>query len=391
MANYSFLLNELIGWDTMDDLTKNKLSIAEHFGDIKDHRVRFDHLLIDVIVIAICACICNADSWVDVEIWGKANIEWLKKFLKLPFGIPSHDTFSRIFSIIKPTGFEKRFINWTNSVYSNTNGVIDVIPIDGKSLRHSYDKKSNQAAIHMVGAWPSKNKISLGQVKTSEKSNEITAIPELLDMLAIKGCIITIDAMGCQKDITHNIVDNGGDYVIAVKDNQPTLRQEIEDYFENAISSGPGQIGFHETIEKKNGEEIHRRYYVSEEVDEVDSSDDFANVSSIGMVETKRIKNGETSSEIRYFILSFVTTALFFSHCVRGHWGIENSLHWVLDVAFNEDRSRIRKNHGAENMAILRRISLNLLKNVAGKKKSIKSKRLLAGWDKTYLEQVLGF
>jgi len=376
----------------MDELIQNKLSIAEHFGDIKDHRVRFDHLLIDVIVIAICACICSADSWVDVESWGKANIEWLKKYLKLPFGIPSHDTFGRIFSIIKPMEFEKRFISWTHSIYSNTNDVIDVIPIDGKALRRSYDKKSNQAAIHMVGAWSLKNKVSLGQVKTSEKSNEITAIPKLLDMLAIKGCIITIDAMGCQKDITHKIVNNGGDYVIAVKDNQPTLRQEIEDYFENAISSEPDKIDFHETIETKNGEQIYRMYYISSEVDELDSSDDFANVSSIGMVETKRIKNGEISSEIRYFILSFITTALFFSNCVRGHWGIENSLHWVLDVAFNEDYSRIRKNHGAENMAIIRRISLNLLKNnVAGKKKSMKSKRLLAGWDTKYLEQVLGF
>jgi predicted transposase YbfD/YdcC len=376
----------------MKNSAQQTSSIIGHFGDIKDYRVGFDHLLIDIIVIAICACICNADTWVDVEIWGKANIEWLRKFLKLPFGIPSHDTFGRVFSIIKPAEFEKRFISWTNSVClkKEADDVIDVIPIDGKTLRRSYDKKSNRAAIHMVGAWSSKNKVSLGQIKTSEKSNEITAIPKLLDMLAIKGCIITVDAMGCQKNITHKIVDNKADYVIAVKDNQPTLRQEISDHFENLLADNAEKIDFHETVEQKDGQEIYRSYYVSDDVDELDSGDDFANINSIGMVETKRIKNGEVSCEIKFFILSFITSALSFCDCVRGHWGIENSLHWVLDVAFNEDGSRIRKKHGPENMAIIRRITLNLLKKVPGKKRSIKSKRLLAGWDKSYLEEVLG-
>lgn len=372
-------------------LIQKKVSIVEHFKDIKDFRIRFSHPLTEVIVIAICACICNADTWVDVEIWGKANIEWLKKFLSLPFGIPSHDTFGRIFSIIKSEEFEKCFICWANSISEVVGEIIDIIPVDGKSVKHSYDKRSNKAAIHIVGAWSSKNKISLGQVKTSEKSNEITAIPELLNALSVSGCVVTLDAMGCQKAITKKIIEEDADYVIATKDNQPTLHQEIAEHFEAKFEYDHKKLDFHETIEAKDGCKISRRYYVCDDIEELDSCDEFEGLSSIGMVETKREKEGKTSYETRYYILSFIASAVFFSDCARGHWGIENSLHWVLDVCFNEDASRIRKDNGAENMAIIRRVALNLLKKETSKKnRSMKSKRLLAGWDKSYLEKVVG-
>jgi len=370
----------------------NTPSIVEHFENIKDFRRRCNHPLIDIIIITICATICNANTWVDIELWGKTNIDWLKKFLRLTHGIPSHDTFGRFFSIIRPEEFAKRFMNWTTSLSSVDKDIIDIIPIDGKTLRHSYDKKSNRSAIHIVNAWSTKNKICLGQVTTSEKSNEITAIPELLDFLAINGCIITIDAMGCQKEITHKIIENGGDYVIAVKENQPTLLNDIVTVFEDAIEEEPNKVtSFFQNEEIKNGEKINRSYYISESVDELENGDDFANIESIGMVETKRTKgDGSSSYELRFYILSFITTAVFFASCVRGHWAIENSLHWTLDVTFNEDASRIRKGYAAENMSTIRKIALNLIKKESSTKKSMNSKRLLAGWNKSYLEQLIG-
>lgn len=368
-------------------------SLAEHFGQVKDPRQHdVDHLLIEIITIAVCAVICGADGWVEVAEFGKAKEKWLRTFLILPHGIPSHDTFGRVFRLIDPNEFQQSFVSWITAISHLTTG--QVIAIDGKRLRRSHDGRLGKAAIHMVSAWASANRLVLGQLKTAEKSNEITAIPELLKLLVIKDCIVTIDAMGCQTEIAQLIIEQGGDYVLALKGNQGTLHHDVQDLLAYAqeIDFKDVAHAYHQTVDKGHGRLEVRQYWTISEpefINFVDPKGKWAGLQSIGKVEARRTIGDQTSSEVRYYISSLPGDALQFAQAVRTHWEIENKVHWVLDVAFREDLSRVRQGAAAENFAVLRHIALNLLRHETSAKCGIKAKRLKAGWNEAYLLKVL--
>ena len=365
--------------------------IKKHFSQIKDPRVknRTEHKLIDIIVITICAVISTADTWEDIVLYGNTKYEWFKNFLELPNGIPSHDTFNRVFSILSPKKLQEAFLGWTKDIREITKG--EVVAIDGKTLRRSYDRSSGKGAIHMVSAWASSNGIVLGQLKTAEKSNEITAIPELLDVLELSGCIVSIDAMGCQKKIAEKIIEKDADYILALKGNQSILHEEIKTFFEESIQSGfEGiQFNFFENINKNHSREEIRRHYVTSDIDFLSGQSDWEGLQTIGMVESEVHFNGTFRYERRYYISSLKDDAKCFADAVRRHWEIENSLHWVLDVAFREDDCRKRNAYAAENFAIIRHIALNLLRKEKSLKVGIKGRRKKAGWDNDYLLKVL--
>lgn len=365
--------------------------LEEHFSRIKDKRQesKISHKLIDIIIIAICAVICGAEGWEDIEIFGKTKLMWLLSFLKLENGIPSADTFARVFSFIKPKEFEKCFLNWINSSVKTINK--DIVSIDGKTLRRSYDKKSNKAAIHMVSAWSSLNECVLGQIKTEEKSNEITAIPELLKALNINGCIITIDAMGTQKKIAEEIISGGGDYILPVKGNHPTLHRELTAFFDCMQTEHKDKkiLYTEERNEKEHGRSEYRRYWLCEDIDWITSKNEWTNINAVGMTESYRTENGKTTVKKKYYISSIQSGISTFSKSVRKHWGIENSLHWCLDVAFREDDCRIRKGYASENFAVVRHIAVNMLKREKTSRRGIAGKRLTAALDDKYRMKVL--
>lgn len=372
---------------------KPKITIADHFSDLEDPRVERTrhHQLIDIITLSICAVICGADTWVDIESYGRAKYEWLKKFLELPNGIPSHDTIARVFSRLNPEQFQKCFLSWIQSISCLNPG--EVIALDGKTLRHSYDRGGNKKAIHMVSAWATSQRLVLGQVKVDKKSNEITAIPALLKVLKLNGSIVTIDAMGCQKSIVKSIVEQGGDYIITLKKNQPSLYARVEELFKQAIKqkfSGFTHTAYSTKKETNHGRsEIRYHLMLSDIKDLIDPDNQWEKLNSIGMIESVRIVKGKTSIETRYYISSSPNNAQKFGESVRSHWGVENRLHWVLDVAFREDDCRIRKDNAPQNFAILRHISLNLLNQEKTSKTGAKNKRLRAGWDDDYLTKIL--
>ena len=372
---------------------KPKTTIEQHFSAIKDPRVERTkrHLLIDIITITLCAVIGGAETWEDVELYGQCKYKWFKIFLKLPNGIPSHDTFNRVFAQLDPEQLQDCFLNWVKSISSLVPG--EIVAIDGKTLRHSYDKSNGQSAIVMVRAWAQQNGLVLGQRKVDNKSNEITAIPQLLKALYLKGAIVTLDAMGCQKNIVSQIVEKKADYVIALKKNQVGLYQRVDDLFKEALSSQGVGYQYSEYIPEESGHgrtEIRRYQVLNNLQDLVDPAVEWKHLNSVVRVQYCRtLKNGKTKLETRYFITSLSHKAQQLSQSIRGHWSIENQLHWVLDVEFNEDNSRIRKDNAPENLAIIRHIALNLLKQNKSDKGSIRSKRNRAGWDNDYLLEIL--
>lgn len=369
---------------------KTSARIQEHFAELTDpRRGEPVYPLLNVVVIAICAVICGADDFVAIEKFGRTKREWLARFLDLETGIPSHDRFNAILAALKPAEFEKCLVSWIMALHEITGG--QLVAIDGKTLRRSFDKGNGKAAIHMVSAWATANHVSLGQVVVDAKSNEITAIPKLLEMLEISGSLVTIDALGCQTEIARQIVAAGADYCLAVKGNQPTLHQGLVEFFQDHLEDdfARAKVRRHETTEKGHGREETRFSYLCPVPEDLPDRARWPNLKAIGIVISHTRRDGKDCDEVRFYILSQSLSGRRFAEAVRGHWGIENRLHWQLDVTFQEDQCRLRKGHADANFSILRRTALSLLKNESTLKVGVKNKRLNAGWDDSYLEKVL--
>ena len=360
---------------------------------IPDHRSEQGrrHPLGSLLAIAICAVICGADNWVAIEAWGKAKLDWLQTFLDLPSGIPSHDTFGRVFAALDPDEFQNAFITWTLGLSESLAG--SVVAVDGKTLRRSFDRANERAAIHMVSAWSAPQGICLGQLKTAEKSNEITAIPELLEKLKLEGAIVTIDAMGCQKKITATIQEAGADYFIAVKDNQPNLNADIQAWFDSVATrdfQGTNTTTA-STKSKGHGRLEERTIWAGPVPSDLSGRAAWKGLRTVACVESTRTIKGETTIFHRFYIssLGHEDPAKLLS-ASREHWTIENNLHWVLDMAFREDEARARVENAAENLSRLRHIALNLIKREPSRKVGIQTSRMRAGWDHDYLLKILG-
>lgn len=366
--------------------------LLRFFDELEDPRVERTklHTLGDILFITICAVLCGADGWTEVELYGESRREWLKTFLDLPNGIPSHDTFGRVFSRLRPDQLESCFMKWTAALAEASRGRL--IAIDGKTIRRSFDKATGRAAIHMVSAWCETNHVVLGQLATDAKSNEITAIPRLLEMLDIKDCVVTIDAMGCQKDIAEKIVQQEGHYVLSVKENQPTLHEVVKKTFDELTGRGiPGvPYDFHENIDAGHGRIETRRIWTTGWTAWWSGRADWAALRSFVCIESVRQVNGQTSTERRYYIsdLDGTDAAAMLGH-IRGHWGIENKLHWSLDMTFREDTLRNRAGYSAENFSRIRRLALSLLRQEKTCKVGAKGKRMKACMDQDYLLRVL--
>jgi len=367
--------------------------IIRCFSSLEDPRIDRQklHSLMNMVIIAICATICGADSWVAIERFGNAKLSWFQSFLDLPNGIPSHDTFGRVFAALDPEQFARCFMSWVQSLGELMQG--EVVALDGKMLRRSMDTAAAKSPIYMVSAWAGANRLVLGQLKVDEKSNEITAIPKLLDMLMLEGSVVTTDALGCQKEIAQKVLDKGADYLLAVKNNQKTLARDLQSLFDEAeLTSYRHVESDHvETVEKGHGRIENRRCVVISDPRYLFYLEGlkWPGLKAIVKLETKREIGEKSETHTRYYISSLPGDAAEILAAARGHWGIENSLHWILDIAFREDESRIRQGNAAENMARLRQIAHNMLSREKTAKCGIATKRLMAGWDESYLAKVL--
>jgi predicted transposase YbfD/YdcC len=378
-----------------------KLSLIEYFENLPDPRVNRtkDHDLIDVLIIAVCALLCAGESFNDMEDFGKAKQDWFKTFLSLRNGIPSHDTFNRVFAALDPKAFLECFLAWTQSLRAAVGQ--EIVALDGKALRRALNR--DQSVKYIVSAWAEGNGLVLGQLKVADKSNEITAVPQLLRVLELSGCIVTLDAMGCQRNIAKEIREADADYVLALKGNQETVHEEVKAFLDETLAEKEGprlraarlsqaaaSLATMETVEKDHGRVETRRYYQSADLDWFADRQKWEGLQSVGMVEAVREINGQATVERRYYLSSLPLGVETFARAVRSHWGVENKLHWTLDVCFGEDQSRARAGYAAENLATLRRLALNLLKREKTKKRGIRGKMLNASWDHPYLLRLLG-
>jgi len=368
--------------------TKSDLSIAKHFAKLKDPRRahRRLHQLQDIIVIALCAVIAGAQDWQEIETFGKKRRDWLRHFLSLPHGVPSHDTFERVFNRVQPRAFQACFRNWVQAVSSALN--IKHVAIDGKTLRSS--GSATLGPLHLVSAWATAQQLSLGQVAVDAKSNEITAIPVLLDLLDLNGALVTIDAMGCQKAIARKIVERGGHYALTVKDNQEHLCTDIQQAFAKAFDSDFADLDHdrYEMHDTGHGRQEYRCYTVIHSTEGLRQATEWVGLTTIGMCYSERTVQGKTTHDARYFIGNKRASAKYYGRGLRQHWGIENQLHWQLDVTFDEDDNRVTKRHAVENLALLRRLTLSLLLAHPAKL-SVAKKRFAAALDTDFLEEVL--
>lgn len=376
----------------MPDQTPKDASLWTYFASLRDKRMERcrKHSLHDILVIAICGFICGVDNWVDMEIFGWEKLEWFRTFLELPNGIPSHDTFGRVFAMVEPESFARCFTQWVQTVGDVTEG--KVVAIDGKAVRRSFDKANQKGCVHLVNAWVAENRFVLGQVACEEKSNEITAIPQLLEMIALKGCIVTLDAMGCQKAIVEKIVERGADYVIALKGNQETLHEAAKEAFAGEGEGKKTALAYKETFEEGHGRAETRRCWVTPRVEGYEHHGEWKGLRSFVLLESERTERekNETRVERRYFISSLsADDAERVLGIIRKHWAVENDLHWSLDVAFREDESRVRERNAQQNMAMMRRLALSLLKQDTKTKASIAGRRKKAGWNHDYLMALL--
>src|SRR3954470_3873170 len=371
-------------------MASSHVSIKQHFARLKDPRInrRKRHLLIDIIVIAVCAVICGCDSWPKIALFARKRRLWLQTFLELPNGVPSHDTFERVFARLNPEAFQSCFRQWMQTLAELLG--VKHIAIDGKTLRGSGQASTHLGPLHLVSAWATQNHLTLGQVAVADKSNEITAIPKLLELLELNGALVTIDAIGCQKEIAKQIVGGGGDYVLTVKDNQPHLLEDIQECVAQALDNDFEGLKHdsYETREKGHGREETRCYHVIYEPEGIRNPDAWSELKAIGMCYSERTVGEQTSMEVRYFIGSRKASARIYGKALRNHWRIENNLHWQLDVTFGEDGSRVRERNAAENLALVPRIALSLLKQHPSKQ-SISCKTLEAALDTDFLEEIL--
>jgi predicted transposase YbfD/YdcC len=373
-------------------------SIEVHFATLTDPRVDRTkaHRLGDIVTIALCGVLCGANDWVAVETFGRAKEAWLRTFLALPGGIPSHDTFGRVFARLDPTEFQRCFVAWVQAVAPATTG--QVVAVDGKTLRRSQDRTRGKAALHLVSAWATASGLVLGQEAIDTKSNEITAIPLLLRLLALEGCVVTIDAMGCQTAIAAQLIEQRADYVLALKDNHPKLHAAVAAAFADARAAGPGDWtpavqDLARTLDKDHGRLERRRCWTLSDPEllaYLDPAGAWVGLRSLVQVEAERRCGDTFTRDTRYYLASLPPDATALGHAVRHHWHVENRLHWVLDVTFREDASRVRVGDGAQNFAVLRHLALNLLRHERAGRGSIATKRFRAALDNTYLRTLLG-